>query len=146
VTPKRIARSPPADGDVDAAYWAAYHRLYRLRTDLTVAEYKAVGEEAEDAAPIGRAPTEDQLADFRLMICYGAMSIHRCPMELSRSAPHSRQRLGAALYHHSAIEKVLNHVSGSFAWTVGIYQRHEFAEEKRAALEKWADHVERLVR
>jgi len=52
----------------------------------------------------------------------------------------------AALYHPSAIEKVLNHVSGSFAWTAGIYQRHEFAEEKRAALEKWADHVERLVR
>jgi hypothetical protein len=44
------------------------------------------------------------------------------------------------------IEKVLNHVSGSLAGIVGVYQRHEFADEKRAALEKWAKHVERLVR
>ena len=44
------------------------------------------------------------------------------------------------------IEKVLNHVSGSLAGIVGVYQRHEYAEEKRAALQLWADHVEKLVR
>ena len=41
---------------------------------------------------------------------------------------------------------VENHVSGSFAGIVAVYQRHEFAEEKRAALEKWAEHVQQLVR
>ena len=51
-------------------------------------------------------------------------------------------RLGISL---PVIEKVLNHVGGTIAGIVGVYQRHEFAEEKRAALEKWADHVERLV-
>ena len=45
----------------------------------------------------------------------------------------------------SVIEKVLNHVSGSFAGIVGVYQRHEFAEERRGALQQWGDHVERLV-
>jgi len=43
------------------------------------------------------------------------------------------------------IEKLLNHVSGSFAGIVGIYQRHSFADEKRAALDAWAAHVEALV-
>ena len=44
------------------------------------------------------------------------------------------------------IEKLLNHVSGSFAGIVGVYQRHDFAEPKRAAMESWAQHVEALVR
>ena len=43
------------------------------------------------------------------------------------------------------IEKVLNHVSGSFAGIVGIYQRHDFAVEKRDALDKWAARVAVIV-
>jgi integrase len=62
--------------------------------------------------------------------------------DLRRTVARGMARLGISL---SVIEKVLNHVSGSFAGIVGVYQRHEFAEEKRAALEKWAEHVERLV-
>jgi hypothetical protein len=54
----------------------------------------------------------------------------------------SKSRLGVSLV---VTEKVLNHVSGSLAGIVGVYQRHEFADEKRAALEKWADHIQRLV-
>jgi hypothetical protein len=40
---------------------------------------------------------------------------------------------------------VLNHVSGSFAGVVGIYQRHDFAGEKRRALETWGAHVAGIV-
>jgi len=40
---------------------------------------------------------------------------------------------------------VLNHKSGSFAGIVGVYQRHEYAAEKRDALQRWANHVEGLV-
>jgi integrase len=63
--------------------------------------------------------------------------------DLRRTVASGMARLGISL---AVIEKVLNHVGGSFAGIVGVYQRHEFAEEKREALEKWADHVERLVR
>jgi integrase len=63
--------------------------------------------------------------------------------DLRRTVASGMARLGISL---AVIEKVLNHVSGSFAGIVSVYQRHEFAEEKRAALQKWADHVERLVR
>ncbi len=63
--------------------------------------------------------------------------------DLRRTVASGMARLGVSL---AVIEKILNHVSGSFAGIVGVYQRHEFSEEKRQALEKWADHVERLVR
>jgi integrase len=43
------------------------------------------------------------------------------------------------------IEKVLNHTSGSFAGIVGVYQKHSFADEKRAALEAWGNFVAALV-
>jgi integrase len=43
------------------------------------------------------------------------------------------------------IERCLNHVSGSFAGIVGVYQRHSFADEKREAFQRWAEFVEGLV-
>jgi len=51
-------------------------------------------------------------------------------------------RLGISL---PAIEKVVNHSSGSFAGIVGVYQRHSFADEKRNALQGWAKFVLSLV-
>ena len=63
--------------------------------------------------------------------------------DLRRTAASGVAKLGVSLV---VIEKVLNHVSGSLAGIVGVYQRHEFAEEKRHALQQWADYVERLVR
>jgi integrase len=62
--------------------------------------------------------------------------------DLRRTAASGMARLGTSL---PVIEKVLNHSSGSFAGIVGVYQRHEFADEKRQALQRWADYVERLV-
>ena len=42
-------------------------------------------------------------------------------------------------------EAVLNHVSGSRAGIAGVYQRHDWAAEKRAALNAWATHVRSIV-
>ena len=41
-------------------------------------------------------------------------------------------------------EKLTLYVSGSRAGVVGIYQRHHFQDEARAALVAWADHLARL--
>jgi hypothetical protein len=38
-------------------------------------------------------------------------------------------------------EAVLNHISGSRAGIAGVYQRHDWAAEKRAALDAWGGHV-----
>ena len=48
------------------------------------------------------------------------------------------QRLGVRL---EVTEAVLNHLSGSRAGVVGIYQRHDWAEEKRTALDAWCVHL-----
>ena len=47
-------------------------------------------------------------------------------------------RLGVRL---EVTEAVLNHISGSRAGIAGVYQRHDWAAEKRAALDAWAAHV-----
>jgi hypothetical protein len=41
----------------------------------------------------------------------------------------------------SPTEAVLNHISGSRAGIAGVYQRHDWAAEKRAALDAWDAHV-----
>jgi integrase len=61
--------------------------------------------------------------------------------DLRRTVASGMARLGVSL---PVIERVLNHVSGSFAGIVGVYQRHSFAAEMRAALEVWGRHVETL--
>ena len=43
------------------------------------------------------------------------------------------------------IEAVLNHVSGHKGGVAGIYNRARYAEEVRAALARWADHVAALA-
>lgn len=58
--------------------------------------------------------------------------------DLRRTVATGLQRLGIKL---EVTEAVLNHVSGSRAGIVGIYQRHDWAAEKRAALDTWAAHV-----
>ena len=62
--------------------------------------------------------------------------------DLRRTLATGLQRLGVRL---EVTEAVLNHTSGSRAGIVGIYQRHEWADEKRAALDAWAAHVRRTL-
>jgi integrase len=62
--------------------------------------------------------------------------------DLRRTTASGMQRLGIPL---PVIEKVLNHTSGSFRGIVGVYQRHDFADEKQNALQRWADHVDAVI-
>jgi integrase len=62
--------------------------------------------------------------------------------DLRRTAATGLQRLGVRL---EVTEQILNHVSGSRAGIVGVYQRHDFASEKRAALDAWGEHVLAIV-
>ena len=41
-------------------------------------------------------------------------------------------------------EAVLNHVSGAKSGVAGVYQRHDWKEEKRTALDAWGRHVASL--
>jgi len=62
--------------------------------------------------------------------------------DLRRTVASGLQRLGVRL---EVTEAVLNHKSGSTAGIVGVYQRHDYADEKRTALEAWASYVTDLV-
>ncbi len=52
------------------------------------------------------------------------------------------QRLGVRF---EVTEAVLNHVSGARAGVAGIYQQHDWKDEKRAALKAWEQHIETLI-
>ena len=62
--------------------------------------------------------------------------------DLRRTVATGLQRLGTRL---EVTEACLNHVSGSRGGIVGVYQRHEYFDEKRAALQAWAKRLERIV-
>jgi integrase len=62
--------------------------------------------------------------------------------DLRRTLATGLQRLGVRL---EVTEAVLNHTSGSRSGIVSVYQRHTYADEKRAALQRWADYLDELV-
>ena len=43
------------------------------------------------------------------------------------------------------IEAIVNHVSGHKGGVAGVYNRAEYAHEKRISLQRWADHVESIA-
>lgn len=83
----------------------------------------------EEARKRGDDPAKVEIPDWR---------IH----DLRRTAASGMARLGVAL---PVVERCLNHISGSFSGVAGIYNRYEFAEEKRVAFERWGDFVRDLV-
>jgi integrase len=58
--------------------------------------------------------------------------------DLRRTVATGLQRLGVRL---EVTEAVLNHTSGTRGGIAGVYQRHDWAAEKRAALDAWAAYV-----
>ena len=58
--------------------------------------------------------------------------------DLRRTAVTGMGELGIAPH---VIELVVNHVSGSRGGIAGVYNRSELLPERKAALERWADHV-----
>jgi integrase len=62
--------------------------------------------------------------------------------DLRRTVATGFQRLGVRF---EVTEAVLNHLSGSRSGLPAVYQRHDWADEKREALEAWARHIQKLA-
>jgi integrase len=62
--------------------------------------------------------------------------------DLRRTAATGMAELGVAPH---IVEAVLNHISGAKAGVAGVYNRAAYLPEKKAALERWAAHIEGLV-
>jgi integrase len=64
---------------------------------------------------------------------------HFTPHDLRRTAASFMTKLKVPRLH---VEKVLNHRTGDIA---EVYDRHDYAPEKREALEKWAAHLADII-
>lgn len=53
--------------------------------------------------------------------------------------------MAALNFPPQVVERVLNHVSGTQGGLVGVYQRHEYHDERKAAMHDWGAEVERLT-
>lgn len=62
--------------------------------------------------------------------------------DIRRTVATGLQRLGVRF---EVTEAVLNHVSGAKAGIAGVYQRHDWKEEKRTALNAWGSHITALL-
>ena len=62
--------------------------------------------------------------------------------DLRRVAVTGMVELGIAPH---VVEVVVNHISGHRAGVAGVYNRSELLDERRAALERWSQHVAGLV-
>jgi integrase len=63
--------------------------------------------------------------------------------DLRRTIATGMERLGIRL---QVVEALLGHVAGSRAGVVGTYQQHTYDDEKREAVEPWAEHIGSVVR
>ena len=62
--------------------------------------------------------------------------------DLRRTFASGCARLGVPVH---VVEKALNHVSGTHSGIVGVYQRHDYGDERRRAMELWAAHLDGMV-
>ncbi|RZF63106.1 site-specific integrase [Sphingomonas populi] len=92
-------------------------RLDREIALLLAQQAKEAGEKAHDMEPW-------RVHDFRRTVATGL------------------QRLGVRF---EVTEATLNHVSGARSGVAGVYQRHDWKEEKRTALDAWGRHVSAIL-
>ena len=62
--------------------------------------------------------------------------------DLRRTAATGMAGLG---FPPQVVERVINHVSGAQGGLVGVYQRHEYRVERKAAMDSWGAEVERIA-
>jgi integrase len=90
-----------------------------------------------ETAPSGYSRAKTRL-DARIGESIAPWILH----DIRRSVASGLAGLGVNL---PVIERLLNHVSGSFAGIVGVYQKYNFADEMRGAMERWSRYVQAIV-
>lgn len=83
----------------------------------------------EEAAEAGKPAPEEPIAEWRLH-------------DLRRTAATGMAGMN---FPPHVVERVLNHISGTQSGLVGVYQRHEYRAERKAALLAWGAHVQAVV-
>lgn len=129
VSAKKKAKEADGGEEPDAKRWPKAGPMLTTRGAVSIKSYSKA--KAELDAAITKARKEaGPLPAWR---------VH----DLRRTLATGLQRLGTRF---EVTEAVLNHVSGARAGVAGIYQRHDWKEEKRSALEAWARHVATILK
>ena len=111
------------EGDAPKSFSGWSKSKARLDALITEARRKAAADAGDDPKKVADMP---------------GWRLH----DLRRTMATGLQRLGIRL---EVTEAVLNHVSGTRSGIVGVYQRHDWADEKRAALDAWGKHVQAAI-
>jgi integrase len=127
---ERVKNDAPHDVPLSKAVVAILQTLPRIGTEYVLT--------TNGKAPASNYAKNKRRLDALLPDDMPAWRLH----DIRRSVASGMARLGVNL---PVIEKVLNHRSGSFAGIVSVYQRHDFAAEKRRGLEAWGAYVEQLI-
>jgi integrase len=88
--------------------------------------------------PIGSLSKPKRALDAAVAFELGATPPRWTLHDIRRTVATGLQRLGFA---QEVTEAVLNHRSGKVSGIAAVYSRHDFAPEKRRALDAWAAHV-----
>ncbi|WP_082557881.1 site-specific integrase [Methylobacterium sp. Leaf361] len=104
-------------------------RLLFTTTGTTAFSGVSKATERLQALAAATLPDVDETAPWRLH-------------DLRRTFASGCARLGVPVH---VVEKALNHTSGTHSGIVGVYQRHDYGEERRRAMELWAAHLDGLI-
>ena len=116
-------------------------------SDPVIAIIKAQPRVSDLVFSVGKAPSswsrakrhlDDLVAELNDGELISPFVIH----DIRRSVASGMARIGVAPH---VVEKLLNHTSGTFGGVTGVYQRHSYADEVKAALAAWAVEIERVV-
>jgi integrase len=108
-----------------------------LKSAPRIADSEFVFTFSGDKPLVGYALVKDRIDDL-LPEKIAPWRLH----DLRRTFASGLARLGTPIH---VVEKLLNHVGGSLSGVAGIYNRHSYADEQRAAAEAWSRHVDSLV-
>ena len=109
-----------------------------VRREFAIAPAPAAVDADIDAGPIVNRQHRQREAKARPALGHCTLRVH----DLRRTCATNLGELGVQPHY---IEAILNHYSGHRAALAGVYQRAKYEPEMRAALQKWADYVDRIT-
>jgi integrase len=94
-------------------------------------------------APSGYSRAKSRLDQLMTGYAAGTTIYEWVLHDLRRTMTSGVARLGVAPH---IIDKILNHTAGTIRGVAAVYNRFEYAEERKAALTLWGDHIARFVK
>ena len=142
MAPKRTKNGRAHDVPISEAAGGVLSGVKRVKSDPGYI-FTTTGESPLGGFHKGRNHIAGRMAQIASEEAGEAVEIpHWTFHDLRRTCATGLARLGMPV---RVTEAVLNHVSGTAAGIVSVYQRHDYADEKRAALDAWGRYVLTLL-